>query len=930
MANLIPRATYRWQFHSGFTFKQAKELVGYLHELGVSHVYASPIFQASPGTLHGYDVSNPNELNSEIGSRAEFDELTAELKSRGMGLIVDFVPNHMGIGDNGNTWWMDVLEHGQASPYAKYFDIEWDPLKAEMKDKILCPILADQYGRVLESGRFQIVFRAGVFRLKYEDFLLPLSPRSTLPLLIRASELLDPAPDELVSIITALKNLPLAAERDAERVAERLRETRVTQNRLAMLTQESPGVETAIQQAMAEWQQVGDAASMDRLDALLTAQIYRLSSWRVASEEINYRRFFDVNTLAGIRVEVPEVFQSTHTFLMELVEKGQIQGIRLDHIDGLALPLAYLEALREQVNQRLPDEESRQTFYIVVEKILTGDERLRGTWPIHGTTGYEFASEALRVLLDAKAEKALQNMYEDLAGLSTPYREIIYRSKRLVMQTSLASEVNMLGIMLSKLAQSHRWYRDFTLNALTTAVREVIACFPVYRTYIVPDAPIDEADAMVLTRAITQARRRNPALERSMFEFLAKVLVPANPDERPLNEELRRLFVLKFQQCTGPVTAKGVEDTAFYVFNRFVALNEVGNSPGAFGLSVEAFHRQCAQRQEFPHAMLATSTHDTKRSEDVRARLAALSEAPQAWERVVQRWKAVNAPLKRKVHGENAPDDNEEFMLYQTIVGSWPLMRMDADERAVYLRRIQDYMLKAIREAKVNSSWIEPDESWHDALRGFIADILNPELDQPLPDFVLRHIQRVSALGAVNALAQTALKFTVPGVPDTYQGTELWDFSLVDPDNRRAVDYTRRRELLGRLNDSPKHLVRHWRDGRIKLLVMRNLLDLRRQNPALFRDGTYEGCKTSGAFAEHCLCFERHHQGLTLLVIVPRLSSTVGFPPLGQHWRDTAVLPAAMPGQWRNIFTGVRMAGAPELPLAEVLKDLPVAVLVSA
>jgi (1->4)-alpha-D-glucan 1-alpha-D-glucosylmutase len=534
---------------------------------------------------------------------------------------------------------MDVLQHGQSSPFAKYFDIEWDPLKPEMKGKVLYPVLGDQYGRLLEEGKFRLRLANGSFFLIYESFTLPLAPRTVLPLLQRAAEMMETAPDEFISIITALRNLPPRTEQDPERIEERMRETRVTHRRLATLTETDAQVARAIEAAIAEWQTVGDPESMDRLDALISAQAYRLSSWRVAAEEINYRRFFDVNTLAGIRVEVPEVFQSTHRFLLELVERDLIQGIRIDHIDGLARPKAYLELLQNEVAKRLPDDEARRSFYIVVEKILTGDERLRSSWPVNGTTGYEFAGEVLRVLIDPQSEQRLDQCYENFVDLGTTCREIMYRSKKLVMQTSLASEVNMLGIMLGRLAQGHRWYRDFTVNALTTAVREVVACFPVYRTYIEPESPPDELDIQVLARAIALARRHNPALERSVFEFLGHVLDATAAPARPLDEELRRLFVLKFQQCTGPVTAKGVEDTTFYICNRFVALNEVGSHPGAFALTPPEFHKQCLARADFPHSMLGTSTHDTKRSEDVRARLAVISEMPQYWERMVMRWR---------------------------------------------------------------------------------------------------------------------------------------------------------------------------------------------------------------------------------------------------------------------------------------------------
>ena len=924
----LPHATYRLQFHKDFRFQDATRLVPYLHGLGISHVYASPIFRATPGSPHGYDVCDHNELNPEVGSEEEFTAFTEALHRHGMGLILDFVPNHMGIAERRNQWWWDVLENGPSSTHARCFDIQWQPLKAALANKVLLPILGDQYGRILAKGELQVRFAEGAFTLHYFDTALPLDPQSTRPVLRRAAELLNPAPDELSSILTGLENLPASTETDEARIIERGREKTIIRDRLARLCSTEPLVSQAVEDALREWNDATSPESCDRLDALLSVQPYRLSFWRVAAEEINYRRFFDINTLAAIRVEVPEVFDATHRLLLRLVAEGKANGVRIDHIDGLALPLSYLKRLREAMAEAV---EGGREPYLIVEKILGRGETLPPGWPIHGTTGYEFASQVLNVLVDPSAERAMTDCYDKSIGMRLTFREVTYRGKRLIMEVAMASEVNMLGILLSRLAESHRWYRDFTVNSLTAAVREIIACFPVYRSYVVPGEPASDADVRMISLAISQARRRNPALERSVFEFLRHVLLPAAEESHPVDETLRREFVLKFQQCTGPIMAKGVEDTAFYVYNRHVALNEVGGNPGFYGSTVEAFHKQCLARQaDYPHCMLATSTHDTKRSEDVRARIAALSEIPQEWSSAVRRWRVINRKFRTEIDGELAPDDNEEFLLYQTLLGSWPLHPLTAEGLQEYIGRIQDYMIKALHEAKVNSSWIEPNERWDNAVKAFVASILTPQRTHRFTAAFEPQAARIAELGAMNSLAQTVLKLTQPGVPDTYQGTELWDFSLVDPDNRRPVDYQHRQNLLGQLDAPPQELLTRWRDGRIKLAILQRLLQHRRDNPDIFARGSYEPLQAEGQLADHCVAFERKWQSDTLLVIVPRLTARLGSPPISLRWLDTVLIPSNSASAWRNILTGAELGPTERLPLAELLKDWPVAVLTTA
>ena len=916
--NALPNATYRLQFHRGFTFAQARALVPYLARLGISHVYASPFFRAAPGSPHGYDVCDHNELNPEIGPREEFEAFSAELKAHGLGLIADFVPNHMGIERALNPWWRDVLENGPSSPYARFFDIDWHPLKRELDNKVLFPVLGEQYGRVLESDGFRVDFADGEFRLCHGELTLPLAPRSSGALLRRAVALLESVPAELESILTAIHHLPQRTETAPERIAERMRERTIIRERLVRLCAETPAVEEAIQRAVNELHDPTAGDRFDRLDELISAQSYRLSSWRVAGEEINYRRFFDVNTLAAIRMELPEVFDETHRLLFELIDAGHIAGVRIDHIDGLAYPRDYLTRLRKRGGGGL---------FLVVEKILGPEEKLRADWPVQGTTGYEFANQLAQLLVATPGIAATAAAYDKFLGFRLDYREVVYRSKKLVTQSLMASEVNGLGQLLNRISESHRWYRDFTVNALTAAVREVIACFPVYRTYLDPAQPPDDSDVRVIVRAVHLARRRNPAMERTVFEFLRDVLLPPKDNPHPVDEELRRTFVLKFQQCTGPITAKGVEDTAFYVFNRLVALNEVGGEPASTGLDVEAFHRQNAARlAESPHCLLATSTHDTKRSEDVRARLAALSELPDEWSRAVRRWHTMNRTHRHEIDGEPAPDANEEYLLYQTLLGAWPREGLHDGNRAEFTQRIQDYMLKAVREAKVNSSWLEPNAAWDSAVREFVAALLAPGGRNRFPQRLAPLAERVAQLGAVNSLAQTVLKLTCPGVPDFYQGSELWDFSLVDPDNRRPVDFALRQQHLDSLaNASPRELLENWRDGRIKMFAIHRLLTLRRERPELFARGAYAGIPASGSFEEKVVAFERRNEGAVVLVIVPRHTATLGFPPIGEAWADTHLIPTPA-SRWRDVFTG-REHGGGNVSLSEAFAELPFAVL---
>jgi len=937
----IPTATYRLQLNKDFTFREAREIVPYLQRLGISDAYASPYFQAGAESLHGYDITDHNKFNAAIGSREDYNAWVAALHAQGMGQIVDFVPNHMGINDPQNVWWQDVLENGPSSLYAPYFDIDWRPLKTDLHDKVLLPILGDQYGRVLERGELQVRFNGGSFLLTYFDHVFPIAPGTYRYILELALENLAEFHDEdfyaeFQSIRTALEYLPRRTETDSERIKERAREKEIIKKRLERRCAEAPQVQRAIEKAVETINgRVGDPRSFDRLDELLNAQSYRLAFWRVAAEEINYRRFFDVNDLAAIRVELPEVFDAVHKLLFELVGSGAVTGLRIDHPDGLYRPLEYFEKLQLRCARalRVPLPKDGRAIYLIVEKILIGDEQLPQNWPVHGTTGYDFANQVARVLVDQNAEGAITKIFKRFIGHSLHFGHLVYAKKRLVMRISLANEVNVLGNMVDRLSEQNRWFRDYTLEALARAVRETIACFPVYRTYLEPGKPVSEEDRAVIERAVAAAKRRNPAIEESVFNFLLDLLLFRFPEN--LDEEQRAAhaeFVLKFQQFTGPIMAKGIEDTVFYIYNRLAALNEVGGEPQLFGLSVETFHQRNLRRQrDWPASLLATSTHDSKRSEDVRARMLAISEIPEQWGRSLQKWRTVNRRFKKQIDEAEAPDAGEEYLLYQTLLGTWPVDLDGAPVPSVeqgFIRRIQRYMAKALKEAKLNTSWIQPNEDWDDAMQEFVAGILEAGPRNKFLPVFLPVAAEIARLGAINSLAQTAIKLTAPGVPDIYQGTEIWDDSLVDPDNRRPIDYGRRREMLAQIEKvSANELMQCWPTGRIKMRLTQRLLHLRRENPELFREGNYEPLNFGGAFADCAIGFARRHGERSIIVIVPRLSSHLGFPPVGDRWQDTHVVLSSDLSNLRDVSCDreLRVQNS-ELKLAVAMSQLPFAV----
>ena len=928
----IPLATYRLQFNRHFTFSDAARIIPYLHELGITDIYASPYLKAIPGSTHGYDIVDPTCLNPELGTDADYQEMVHTLQSQGMGHILDVVPNHMGIDASANPWWQDVLENGPASHYANYFDIDWTPVKDELENKVLLPILGDQYGIVLENQEIVLHYEDGRLFLRYYDHILPLDPCTWLQVLGYRQDNLreqfddtDPSLQEYLSILTALSHLPGRTETDPNRIAERYREKEVIRRRLALALTEQAHLQTFLMDTISNINgHRGQPGSFDRLDALVSNQAYRLAYWRVAAEEINYRRFFDINQLAAIRMEQPGVFQEANQKIFDLLSTGAVTGLRIDHVDGLSDPKGYLTQWQQWGQEHLggPPDESGKALYVVVEKILGPGEQLNADWPIHGTTGYDFLTWANQLFVDTRHERLFNQLYLGLTKHTVAYEDLIYQCKKLIMSTSMSGEINALGHQLNVLSERNRRSRDFTLNSLIHAIREIIACFPVYRTYISPladDPPLDR-DRAYIRLAVARAKRRNPALSSLVFDFIRDLLLKPPQDTSELDWESLRPFVLKFQQTTSPVTAKGVEDTAFYRYHRLVSLNEVGGEPQHFGIPLDKFHLLMTERaDQWPHSLSTTSTHDTKRSEDVRARLNVLSEIPTEWRQRLRLWSRLNKKAKHRLEDKIIPSTNEEPLIYQTLLGIWPLTPLQEEGYPLLLERVKTYLLKALKEAKEHSSWLNPDETYESAVLAFLDRILERSpANAFLPDF-LTFQQRMAHYGIYNSLAQVLLKITAPGVPDFYQGTELWDLTLVDPDNRHTVDYPKHQQLWADLQDRLNHNTRisvlqqllQWpADGLIKLFLTTEALKYRKAHPTVFSKGTYLPLHATGEQALHLCGYLRSYQSQHCLIVFPRFltglkfdpsSLPLGEPVWGQTWLE---LPSHLKDTtWRDALT---------------------------
>ena len=881
-----PLSTYRLQMHAGFTFAQACAAADYIRDLGVSHVYSSPYLQSGKGSTHGYDVVDHHTVNKELGGEPAHSEFCRRLGELGLGQVLDIVPNHMSVDPQNRMWW-DVLENGPSSRFATFFDIDWNGTEEKLRDKVLMPVLGDQYGRVLSRGEIQVKREGANFTVEYGEQVFPAAPRSLSPLLMRAAEI---APSDTLNFLAvSYARLPSPDSTERSMQLLRNRDKHVLQGLLIRLCAEEENVCRAIDTALDELN-----GNVDALDEMLNAQNFRLAFWRTSDQELGYRRFFDVNSLIGLRMEREYVFEETHELILYWIKKGVLDGIRIDHPDGLRDPKQYLHRLRE----RAPD------AWIVAEKILEPGEWLREDWPVQGTSGYDFLNQANGLLVDSEGMRQLSAVYSEFVRDSEAFHDVAFEKKTKVAKETLASDVNRLATIFVAICESNRDSRDYTRAQIRRAIRNVAACFAIYRTYVVAErdhSQITDEDRQHIRAAIDEAKQRNPDIDTGLFEFMHDVLTLKVTGEKEAE------FLARFQQFTSPIMAKGVEDTAFYCYDRLTSLNEVGGDPGRNGVSVDDFHAFNAHMQAtFPTTMVTLSTHDTKRADDVRARLAVLSEMPTRWAAKLKRWSRMNT----KHRTGRYPDSRTEYFLYQTVIGAWPITQ----------ERLQQYMQKAMREAKLETSWTDNNKEYEDALNAFIERILS---DAAFVAEIESFVARINRDGRINSLAQTLLKCVSPGVPDLYQGAELWDHSLVDPDNRRPVDYDLRRELLAKLTvrtprEAAELAVANFEDGSPKLWTITQALRLRLERPTSFdASASYTPLRAEGSKAEHVVAFLRSDD---VIAVAPRLPHQ-----LADSWSGTSLqLPE---GVWTDRLSGQEFAGG-TVRVSALLDRFPVALLV--
>ncbi len=929
----IPSSTYRIQFNAEFGFSDAVDITPYLSRLGIGDIYASPALTARPGSTHGYDVADPSRVSRELGGARGFAELSKSLRAHEMGLLLDIVPNHMAASTD-NPWWMDLLENGRSSRYAHFFDIDWDPTtgKGALNDKILLPVLGQVYGAVLESGEIRIEADQDGIAVRYYELKIPVSPRSWPRILGDELAGMARADDTSRAIYDALNALTeFHQEGDLEEGDFHLRRGRIWE-KLWMLYTTQEAFRKRLDQRIATINGTpGKPESFDELDSILEEQVYRLAYWRRAADEINYRRFFDITDLVGVRVEEEEVFRERHALIMSMIREGLVTGLRIDHIDGLFDPARYLERLQQSAAPGWKGDPSKPGFYVVVEKILGEGEHLRDDFATHGTSGYDYLAAVNLVFIDPRGLETIDRGYRRLTGVGD-FDQLIYEKKKLVLDDLFWGNVRRLGDELISMARVDRRARDVRARQISKALVEITAFLSVYRTYT-RDFSVAPDDNRYIEEAVERARKI-PMLSPRAIDFVRSVLLlelPAYAEDRR-DEWLG--FVMRWQQFTGPVMAKGVEDTSFYIYNRLISMNEVGGEP-SFDVShaVEHFHQFNIERAErWPHALNGTSTHDTKRSEDMRARINVISELAGTWQSAVSRWMRMNEKKKRMVHGRLIPDPNEEILIYQTLAGVWPLEKSEVRELPT---RLEQFLIKASREAKLHTTWLRPDEAYEEALTGFARRLLRKSKDGFLDDF-LRLQERIEHYGFINSIAQVTLKATSPGVPDFYRGSEIWDFSLVDPDNRRPVDYALRQSLLDSIENADlREILNDWRDGRVKLFTTTRLLQLRRRLAKFFEAADYRPLTVRGPRKDNVIAFARRAGNQWQITATPRLvaqlSSSRSLPLGVKTWRSTTLaLPQGAPQQWRNIFTGeVIETRRSLLALADVFREFPVAVLVS-
>lgn len=924
----------------------------------MSHCYASSYLKARPGSTHGYDIVSYDSLNPEIGTKQEYDDFVAMLKAHGLGQILDVVPNHMGVMGADNVWWLDVLENGPASVWSSFFDIDWEPLNPNLKGKLLLPLLDDHYGTVLNSGALHLNFDKvnGEFSLRYHEHRLPVDPAIYPHIVGLHMERLEASLGEnhkdyvdLKTLITAFERLPARIEKSPERIAERQRTKDIHKHHLAFLSETCVDISNHITENLTEFNgRPGDESSFTLLHELIQIQGYQLAYWRITQDEINYRRFFDINDLAALRIEKPEVFEATHRFILDLVAQGKVEGLRIDHPDGLYDPKKYFYRLQQTIGGKLFSPGERLPLYLVIEKILADYERLPDSWPVHGDTGYRFANLVNNLFVDSAAEQCMTGIYQDFTNVDKDFDTIVYEAKKLIMRKSLASDLNALAKHLAGIAVDSRDTCGFNHDELRNVLVEILACFPVYRSYIAY-GQLSEDDRQHITCAVAVAKKRSLITDPNIFDFIQAVLTTdiAHGSSPSFRERVWG-FAMKFQQVSAPVMAKGVEDTAFYRYHRLISLNDVGGDPGQFGISVAAFHAATSARtSRWPHSLLATSTHDSKRSEDVRARLNILSEMPVTWKQILKRWDRLNRGRKHVIDDIEAPSRNDEYLLYQTLVGTWPLTVPDEATLADYQTRVEAYMIKAIREGKENSSWVNVNVSYEDATRSFIQALLAPgENNLFLADFI-SFVQPISRRGLLNSLAQILIKLVAPGVPDIYQGCDLWQFNLVDPDNRRQIDFVHRYKLLAEVKslvDAPSEqwpfrlqpMILNMADGRIKLYTIWQSLSLRKRWPEVFRDGEYLPLTVCGKHAANVFAFARICGSRFIITLVPRLTTHLpeeqGILPIGMKvWGDTVLklTGGLVDLEWSNVFTGETYMVHNKIELGRLLTHFPICLMVA-
>ena len=934
-------STYRLQVFKDFPFEQVQAILPYLKKLGISTLYLSPVTKAREGSNHGYDVVDPTQMNPELGGQEGFDRLFEAAKASGLNILLDIVPNHMAVSLE-NPWWRDILEHGPSSPYAHFFDIDWNPSFAPVENRLLLPVLGRPFGEVLEGGEISLCFEAGSFWLECSGNRLPVEPKSYSLILNKGlgafkerTQADAGAFKEVMAALDLLEELPTHTETEPSAVQKRRGLTAEIKRRLASLHASSQVFRSFLEESLHSLMGTkNDPESFFGLECLLMRQPYQLVFWQAGLREINFRRFFDVNELVGVCVEKEDVLQATHAMIFDLTAQGKVAGLRIDHIDGLFDPEGYLKGLTSGLLSR------GNPCPVVVEKILAHGEWLPESWPIRGTTGYDFMNAMTRLFVDSKGKEALDGLYFERNAAALPFRHVVERSKRLVIRTSFQSEVTALWYSLAILAKTYRYALDLPLRELRKLLEEVSAELDVYRTYVRDESP-SHVDKGRIFRAIERAKAFNKTLEERGFRFLGDLLtleVPRHIEERYRRDWLG--FVMDWQQFSSPVMAKGYEDTALYNYPRLISLNEVGGDPDRFGDDPKAFHAFLQDRiKNAPGSLSASSTHDTKRSEDVRSRIDVLSEYSREFRRHVHSWRRLLSHAKTRVGRESCPDTNAELLFYQTLLGAWPL---DKQELKGLPDRMAAYMLKAAKEAKAKTSWIEPNEGYERALESFVKTALDPQASTEFLEAFSEFQRIVAFFGAINSLSQAALKLMAPGVPDTYQGTELWDFSLVDPDNRRPVNYAKREAALEALQAGEakgqgallEDLLASWGDGRIKLYLTWKLLTLRREQPDLFAQGDYLPIEVVGKRKDHALAFQRSLENCTVVVVVPRLTSALSKPgifPLGEaSWEKTAlILPKGAPARLKGVLAGTDIeAEQGKLSLAKVLSHFPVEVLV--